>query len=207
MMNSSLASLSLDDHKVVTQENPWGEQAAAPGADETQLPDVDLKTPLEHYRQLRTYWAHSLNSFSLSRHPFGKTFQPTQALLHLMEPKREPLVPIQFESGGALCETGLAWNEGKIPLLPELCQLSLLWALNGEKEASSKLASWLLPLIEHKMLWSQERHWDEVEFNLSAHLLLSYLGLPSASYLSEAKKRLQKPIDPFFLKLERELST
>ncbi|MBS0625932.1 MAG: hypothetical protein JSS32_07775 [Verrucomicrobia bacterium] len=188
-------------------------QASAPGAEEFQLPDVDLRNPLDHYRQLRTLWALSTKGDvrdeavqKLLRHPIGATFQPSEAIAELLKPT-STLAPTQSDSGAALCEKGLSWPEGKLPLLPELCQLSLLWALNGKMEASKKLAQWLLPLLEFKTLWTSERSYDEREFYLSAYLLYSYAGVKEkASHcLSEAKISSQ-PVDPFFLVLEEKLA-
>jgi|GEM_PF-1925311 hypothetical protein len=230
-MHSSLASLE-DFFKIVREaslkerknlEDPWDEsmQATASGVDAIQLPDVDLRDPLDHYRALRTLWALSFRSKSdeltqsihrLLRHPFGKTFQPSIAISQLLLQgfSNASMAPIQFDSGAALADIGLSWQEGRIPLLPELCQLALLWVLNEKNEAAFHLMEWLLPFLEFKTLWASEKKYDEPEFLLSAYLLFSYIGLheKAAAYFLEAQTKflsLCRPIDPFFLVLEMQL--
>ena len=228
-MNSSLASLSEEILKIVQgnlhcgeiSENPWGQsmQAAAPGAENYQLPDVDLRDPHDHYRRLRTLWALSLRSKNgtltesihhLLRTPLANTFQPSAAISHLLNPSKI-LAPVQFDSGAVLAEAGYSWQEGRVPLLPELCQLVLLWALNGLNVASSRLANWLLPYLEFKTLWASERRYDKIEFYLSAHLFYKFIGgsHQAALCMSEAKDALvqtQGQIDPFFIELEKLIS-
>ncbi len=175
-----------------------------------------LASPRGHYRRLRSFWALSRSAVedlslsapvSLIHHPFARTFQPSAALIRLLFPKRfdyqEPLS--QFPSGAVLAETGLYAAKDRLPLLPELGQLALLWMLAGEIVAANRLIKWLLLLLEHPTLWVSEEEYDPQEFDCSAALLYTYLGNNEKASFHKEKSLARGPIDPFFTMLEREI--
>ncbi len=174
--------------------------------------------PRSHYRRLRSFWALSRSTSkdlslhepsSLFRHPFVRTFQPSAALVRLLFPHefscREPL--IQFPTGAALVETGAYAARDRLPFLPELCQLALLWVLAGEVEAAGRLIKWLLPLLDHSTLWTSEEAYDPQEFHCSASQLYSYLGNVEKATLHKEKSLQSGPVDPFFMVLQKEISS
>lgn len=69
-----------------------------------------------------------------------------------------------------------------------LCQLALLWAIIGEKEASSCIASYVAPILEFKELWCPEKEYNAHETELSIALFLRAMG----------KGNMDVPSDPFF---------
>ncbi|HAB99306.1 MAG TPA: hypothetical protein DCE71_05745, partial [Parachlamydiales bacterium] len=174
--------------------------------------------PRSLYRRLRSFWALSRSSSadlslhapsSLIRHPFVRTFQPSSALIRLLFPHefscREPL--FQFPTGATLVETGSYAAKDRLPFLPELCQLALLWVLAGEVEAASRLIKWLLPLLGHSTLWTTEEAYDPQEFHCSVSLLYTYVGNLEKAVFHKEKSLQRGPVDPFFVVLEKEISS
>lgn len=133
--------------------------------------------PREYYRTLRTYWAFDLPvPDSLLAHPFGKQFPPAVALLYLLGKRKTPTI---FSRGSQFLT------------LPELCQLTLLWAIAGKEEEARDLGRFIL---EKKLsLWCPESHYEEGK--LSYSLLLRAFCLHGGT--------LKKPIDPFLLALAK----
>lgn len=167
-------------------------------------------SPRHLYRQLRSLlWSRSQpleeNLEPLLQHPFISSFQPAQAIARLIAKERS-LKPHLFENGSALSETGLAWPAGKVPHLPELAQLALLWLVVGESEAAKTLIRQLLPFfsrVSFSSLWSRENEYDCKEWLLSSALLFHAIGRKE-----EAAFRFQQakgPVDPFFFFLAERL--
>jgi hypothetical protein len=146
----------------------------------------------ERYHALRTLWSlapavyRNQDIAILKPKTFGN-FEPlANALLFLMG-GRSPL--------------DLTWpSQGTIS---ELCQLALLWAIAGKKEARA-LASWLYPLLQDPAsicLWCPEKEYDEKEAFLSLSLLLRSLG--EMKQATTWFQQVQGPIDPFFVALAK----
>lgn len=174
--------------------------------------------PRDHYRRLRSFWALSRSTLedlsskaysSLLRHPFARTFQPSAAIIRLLFPDRfdwhEPLS--QFPTGAALAETGFYARQDRLPLLSDLCQLALLWVLAQQIKPAHHLIRWLLPLLEHPMLWVSDETYDPQEFDCSAFLFYTYLGKREKAAIYKEKSLQRGPVDPFFLVLEQEISS
>jgi hypothetical protein len=174
--------------------------------------------PRSYYRRLRSFWALSyiqaedISSYaysSLVRHPFVRTFLPSSAIVCLLFPKLTELhEPIsQFPSGAVFAETGLYAKHEKLPLLPELCQLALLWILAKQIHSAHRLIEWLFPFLKYPTLWISEEAYDPQEFDFSVALLYRYLGL--AQKAEKHKQRALKlgAADPFFISLEDALSS
>jgi hypothetical protein len=155
------------DHTLVS--SPWVEhfQLGSARAGSLQPPS----TPLDHYRQARALFALGLKNELrlLFCHPLGKGFQPTEALMRL---SGFPTRAIIRQNASGLAPIS------DFPRLAEGCQLALLWAILGEKQAAEKLAAILLPLLTTRLLtiWSIESEYNELETRRSAALLLRALG-------------------------------
>lgn len=189
--------------KLESGEDPWDERFQAGCMQEAGSSQPLVFSPRSEYRALRNAWGRSVLCGDPVPSIQSKTFQPLAALQVLISSKR-PFVPAQMPSGTALPESGFGWKEGRIPHLPEACQLALLWKLAGKEEEANRLAAWLSGWIQEApffSLWSRENEYDEAEGYLSFSLLCRAMGDEqlAAAFL----KKVPGPIDPFFLALAK----
>ncbi len=168
--------------------------------------------PRNIYRWIRSVWAQEDHPPVPLRNPLIQEFEPSSAIASLLAQKWGCTVPALspkvYPSGGTLFHSARS-SENRLPRIGELCQLALLWLIANEKQASCRLIGWLLPFFEEKpifTLWCPEKEYEEKENLLSASLLLRLAGRKekSAEYLTFWAK-FQKPIDPFFIALAKQL--
>lgn len=189
--------------KTQSGEDPWDERFQAGCMQEAGSSQPLVFSPRSEYRVLRSAWGRSVLNGEASPSTDSKTFQPLAALEALIGSKR-PFIPAQLPSGAALPESGCGWKNGRIPHLPEACQLAFLWKLIGKEEEANSLAAWLMGWIQEFpffSLWSRENEYDEAEAYLSFSLFCRAIGEErlAASFL----KKAPGPVDPFFLALAK----
>lgn len=184
-------------------EDPWDERFQAGCMQEAGSSQPLVFSPRSDYRVLRSAWGRSVLSGGPIPSIDSKTFQPLTALQALIGSKC-PFVPVQLPCGAALPESGFGWKEGRIPHLPEACQLALLWKLIGKEDEANRLAGWLSGWIQDSpffSLWSRENEYDEAEGYLSFSLLCRAMG--DNRLAAEFLKKAPGPVDPFFLALAK----
>jgi hypothetical protein len=168
---------------------PWIEHFRQLEADAFR-PLLDPADPIEHYCQVRDSLGLGPLRFETAlRAPIGRNFPPTVVLRSLVLQKLK--VPLILE-----------WPAGIFPSVALQCQLALLLALAGEKEAAALLAEKLAPIVLGGFwtLWTLEKEYSEEETRLSCALFLQAIGCV------EEADRLYSPTlpnSPFFAHLYR----
>jgi len=208
-MEKQLDTLSFSHHAEIGKD-PWNELIQSSCVDSIEAGSMVRPLVLsarKNYRFLRDLWSNAnvLPLPSILKNPVIQTFQPSQAIAFLLAQKWEcvfpPLSLKQFPSGSALLANEIGDPENPLPTLAELCQLVLLWWMGGFETPARSLIQWLIPLADTPVLWCPENEFDENETLISFSLLFRAIG--DIEKANELFQGVQKPIDPFFLKLAR----
>ena len=143
--------------------------------------DSSFGTAENGFASLRRSWALSSEGSALARRPYRYSHPLSEVLCVLLSRGRTaPSLHLSISS---------------LPL-HELCQLSLLWDLAGEREAGRQLALKLLPLCSFPSLWCPEGRFNESEARFSTALLQRSFG---------RNVPLPETGDPYLLKLAHHL--
>ncbi|HEX2582671.1 MAG TPA: hypothetical protein VHL30_00970, partial [Chlamydiales bacterium] len=184
---------------------PWMEHFSQFEVDAFR-PLLDPVDPIEHYCQIRDCLAGGDPRFETALcAPIGRHFPPTVVLRSFVSKKDS--VPLILE-----------WPQGILPGVAIQCQLALLLAMAGEKEAAETLAEKLAPIVLGGFwtLWTLEREYSEEETRLSCALFLQAIGrieesdrlysptLPNSPFFSHLyRARIQLKISPSIPPIEK----